>query len=641
MDDSVTHTAPGRHVSAVLAVAVPLLAMAWVLALPQRAGLMIFPQQMVALMLGLSLAVCFLRPRPGTSLGLLDRLLAAASLALAAHVFIRFPVLSERAWDHPVEAATVGVAVILLVMEGLRRVIGITLIIIFAALVLYAVAGQWVPGALQGRPQPIGDVLQYLGTDSSATWGQSLQIAAFVVVLFVLFAAFLMGTGGSDFFSSVAGRISGKGPGGSAKVAVTASGLTGMISGSAVSNVMTTGVITIPVMKRAGFSATHASAIEAVASTGGQLMPPIMGAAAFLMAEFLQVPYRDIIVAAALPALLYFLSLYIQIDFIARRDRLPSAREEVQGSFASILLKGWVSLVAIVALMGGIFGFDLAAEISVVYATLIIVALALVAWALKLSYGAMSPRQVLAALIEAGRSTCDVLLICAAAGMIIGLMTLTGLGFTLSYYLMSFGSESMFLLLLLSAVIGVVLGLGLPTTAVYLLLATLAAPALVQLGIPPMSAHMFLLYYGMLSMITPPIAIAAYAAASIGGADQYRTGFAAFLFGWASYILPFYFIYKPGLLMDTSWMQSAYVFVSTAVSLALIAGGVLGHGHKALSLAQRALWVLLGIAVIIPLSQMLSPLAEYGVAAAAAVVLGAHLLSARREAAPVRAEVSS
>ena len=189
-------------------------------------------------------------------------------------------------------------------------------------------------------------------------------------------------------------------------------------------------------MKRAGFSATHASAIEAVASTGGQLMPPIMGAAAFLMAEFLQVPYRDIIVAAALPALLYFLSLYIQIDFIARRDRLPSAREEVQGSFASILLKGWVSLVAIVALMGGIFGFDLAAEISVVYATLIIVALALVAWALKLRYGAMSPRQVLAALIEAGRSTCDVLLICAAAGMIIGLMTLTGLGFTLSYYLM-------------------------------------------------------------------------------------------------------------------------------------------------------------------------------------------------------------
>lgn len=448
------------------------------------------------------------------------------------------------------------------------------------------------------------------------------------MVLFVLFASFLMGTGGSDFFSSLAGRISGKGPGGSAKVAVTASGLTGMISGSAVSNVMTTGVITIPVMKRAGFSATNASAIEAVASTGGQLMPPIMGAAAFLMAEFLQVPYRDIIVAAALPAMLYFVSLYVQIDFTARRERMPSAQDDPQRSLGSIFLRGWVSLAAIVALMGGIFAFNLPAEILVVYATLILMVLALAAWALRLRYGGMSPGSVLKALIDAGRSTCDILLICAAAGMIIGLMTLTGLGFTLSYYLMSFGSENMFLLLVLAAVIGIVLGLGLPTTAVYLLLATLAAPALIQLGIPAMSAHMFLLYYGMLSMITPPIAIAAYAAASIGGADQYRTGFAAFRFGWASYILPFYFIYKPGLLLDTSGLQSAYVFASTAVSLALIAGAVIGFGHRALSLPMRTVWLILGVAVIFPLDHF-SPLVEYAVALVATGVLLMHLTTSR------------
>ncbi|MEE2860065.1 MAG: TRAP transporter permease [Paracoccus sp. (in: a-proteobacteria)] len=617
-----------RIAAAVLAVAVPLLAMAWVLALPQRAGLMIFPQQTVALMLGLSLAVCFLRGGPDRGPNALDIALALASLALAAHVFWRFPLLSERAWSHPTEATILGIAVILLVMEGLRRVIGAMLIVIFAILVLYAVAGQHVPGALQGRAQPIGDVLQYIGSDSSATWGQSLQIAAFVVVLFVLFAAFLMGTGGSDFFSSLAGRVSGKGPGGSAKVAVTASGLTGMISGSAVSNVMTTGVITIPVMKRAGFSPANASAIEAVSSTGGQLMPPIMGAAAFLMAEFLQVPYREIIIAAALPALLYFLSLYIQIDFLARRDRLPAGEDGPRRSLGAILLRGWVSLAAIAALMSGIFAFNLPAEISVVYATLAVMALALGAWALRLPYGGMAPRKVLDALIEAGRSTCDILLICAAAGMIIGLMTLTGLGFTLSYYLMSFGSGSLFLLLLLAAAIGLVLGLGLPTTAVYLLLATLAAPALTQLGVPAMSAHMFLLYFGMLSMITPPIAIAAYAAASIGGADQYRTAFAAFRFGWASYILPFYFIYKPGLLLDTGWMQSAYVFVSTAVSLALIAGAVIGFGHRRLSAAERGLWLLLGAGVIVPLHGI-TPLAEYAVALLAAIVLGHHLIASR------------
>lgn len=617
--------------SSALAILVPLLAIIWVLGLPQRFGIMIFPEQMVGLMLGLSVAVCYLKcaQDPKSRFPKWDLVLALASLAMGLHVFLRFQTLSEGAFRHPIEAMALGIVVSLLIMEGVRRLIGYTLVVIFGLLVVYAVAGSYVPGALRGRNQPFDDVLRYIGTDSSATWGQSLQIAAFVVVLFVLFGSFLMGTGGSEFFSNLAARVSGKGPGGSAKVAVTASALTGMISGSAVSNVMTTGVITIPVMRKSGFSATNASAIEAVASTGGQLMPPIMGAAAFLMAEMLRVPYKEIVIAATLPALLYFISIYIQIDFMSRRDKMTGDAGFEKRPLAEIFLQGWGSVAAIIVLMGAIFFFGMSAESAVVYATLASLVIALGAWVCGSKYGAMSPQKIVAALIDAGKSTCDVLLICAAAGIIIGLMTLTGLGFTLSYYLMNFGSDNMFTLLLLSAVIGLVLGLGLPTTAVYLLMATLAAPALVELGIPPMAAHMFLLYYGMLSIITPPIAIAAYAAASIGGADQHQTGMAAFRFGWVSYILPFYFIYKPGLLLETSYLQSAYVFGSTIVSLSLIAAAVLGYAHRSLSPLERAFWLILGAAVIYPLDQISSVWVEYAVSAVALVVLIQHIAACR------------
>lgn len=617
-----------RAVMASLAMLVPLIAIAGVLGGPQKLGLMIFPEQLAALMLCASLAVCFLRATLMAKARFwpLDLGLAAVSLALGLHVFVRFQTLSEGAHQHPTEALILGIIVTVLLMEGLRRLIGYTLIVIFGALMLYAVAGQYVPGPLQGRPQPLADVMRFLGTDSSATWGQSLQIAAFVVVLFVLFGSFLIATGGSEFFSGVAARISGKGPGGAAKVAVTASCLTGMISGSAVSNVMTTGVVTIPVMKRAGFSPTNASAIEAVASTGGQLMPPIMGAAAFLMAEILRVPYRDIIVAAALPALLYFISIYVQIDFMSRRDKMASMDGERRQPFLEILAEGWISVLAIVVLMVGIFTFNLSAEASAIYATLATAVLALAAYVLRLRYGGMSPRLIMGALIDAGVSTCEVLLITAAAGMIIGLMTLTGLGFTLSYYLMTFGTENLFALLVLSAVIALVLGLGLPTTGVYLLLATLTAPALVQLGIPPMAAHMFLLYYGMLSMITPPIALAAFAAASIGGADQHKTGIAAFRFGWLSYFLPFFFIYKPGLMLETSWLQSGYVFLSTIVSLALIAAAFLGYGHHRLGWLARGVWLGLGVAIMFPLDRLLSPAVEYSVAVIGLGVLLHHIL---------------
>jgi TRAP transporter 4TM/12TM fusion protein len=620
-------------IAAALAIFVPVLAVIWTLSVPQRFGILIYPEQIAALMLGFSLTVVYLRDVERTTgvMALLNGFLALASFLLGLYVYWRFVDLSENTHRLPTEALVLGICVVALVMEGVRRVIGWTLIIIFALLLLYALFGDYVPGPLVGRPQPIEDILRFLGTDSTATWGQSLQIAAFVVVLFVLFGSFLMATGGGDFFTQLASRVSGNGPGNTAKVAVTASALFGTISGSAVSNVMSTGVMTIPLMKRAGFKPSQAGAIEAVASTGGQLMPPVMGAAAFLMAELLQIPYRDIMLAAALPAILYYLSIYVQIDFMARRDNIASLVEGERPPILDVLIRGWVCIIAFVVLMVAILQFQMRAEAAAIWTVLAIAIFGLLAWGMKVKNGQMSPRAVLAAFVDTGSSVADVMLITAAAGMIIGLMTTTGLGFALSIYLLDFGGESMFGLLIITGIVGIVLGLGLPTTAVYLLLAALAAPALVQLGIKPIAAHMFVFYYGMLSMITPPIAMSAIAAASIAGSDQISTGNEAFRFGWIAYILPFLFIYKPGLLLEDSFIMIMYVFASSIVALVLVTGGILGYALAPLGPLMRFVWTVIGFATIAPLDQLASPLVEYAVSAVGVVFITAHVVMTRRE----------
>ncbi len=617
----------------VLACAVPLLAVAWILALPQRLGLLVYPEQVAGLMLGSAMAVIYLRDLfvSGQARRALDIVLGLGSLALGLYWFWRFPVLSEGAFLHPTETLVLGVVAVLLVMEALRRVIGWTLVIIFLALFLYALFGDWVPGPLVGRPLPADDVFRFLGVESTATLGQALQIAAFVVVVFVLFGGFLLAVGGGEFFTQLAMRVAGRGPGNTAKIAVFASALFGSVSGSAVSNVMSTGVMTIPLMKRSGFRGEQAGAIEAVASTGGQLMPPIMGAAAFLMAELLQIPYREIMLAALLPALLYYLSILVQIDFMARRDRIASFNDFERHRMLDVLRKGWIPVLAFATLLWLIFQIRMRAEAAAVWTIGIILALGLAAWLLNAKEGQLSPRAMLATLARTGSATCDILLITAAAGMIIGLLTTTGLGFALSMYLLDFGGQNLFALLLVTAAVGIVLGLGLPTTGVYLLLASLAAPPLIQLGIPPLAAHMFVFYYGMLSMITPPIALAAFAAASIAEAPQLKTGVQAFRFGWIAYLLPFLFIYKPGLLLAGTPLDIAYVLVSSIAAIVLVVGGIVGHGLTPLGTVIRAIWLPLGILTIAPLGEYSLAL-EYAVSAAGIALLAFHVVRARAAA---------
>lgn len=613
-------------VSSVFSLFVPVVAVLWVMAVPQRLGLLVYPEQVVVLMLGAALVVVFCRPAASPIMVPVNAVLAAIAAVLSCYVYVRFPVLSEATHRYPTETLLIGIAVTLLTLEALRRVVGWTLIFIFLALFLYAVFGDWVPGPLQGRPMAAGDVLRFIGADSSAVWGQALQIAAFVVVIFVLFGGLLMASGGGDFFTQLAMRVAGNGPGNSAKVAVTASALFGTVSGSAVSNVMSTGIMTIPLMKRAGFKPAQAGGIEAVSSTGGQLMPPVMGAAAFLMAEILQVPYKAIALAALLPAILYYLSLYVQIDFISRRDDIPSLRDIQRNTFATVIREGWLAIVAFTVLLTGIFYWNMRAEVAAVWAVVALVIGGFVLGLVKRSGQGMSPAQILSAVVDTGRATCDVLLITAVAGMIIGLISTTGFGFALSIYLLDFGDKSMFGLLLLTAAISIVLGLGLPTTGVYLLLASLAAPSLVQLGIEPIAAHMFVLYYGILSMITPPIALASFAAASLSGATKSATELEAFRFGWIAYFLPFLFIYKPGLLLVGSWFHIGYVFASSLMALVLVTGGLVGHALRPLHPVLRAFWLVVGVLVIMPLSQLGGQTLEYSVSALGLVLLGLSLV---------------
>ncbi|WP_158585654.1 TRAP transporter permease [Pseudooceanicola sediminis] len=606
----------------VLCFATPALAVVWVLSLPQRVGLLIYPEQIAGVMLGAALSVIYLKGISDRSRGaaVVDGLLSLVAGAVAIWVFLRFPVLAEGQYTRPTETAVLGILVTGLVLEGLRRAVGWTLVVIFVAVLGYALFADHAPQAIVGRPIPFLEVMQFLGADSTATWGQALQIAAFIVVVFVLFGGILVAVGGGDFFTQLALKAAGNGPGNAAKVAVGASALMGSVSGSAVSNVMSTGVMTIPLMKRAGFRPEQAGAIEAVASTGGQLMPPIMGAAAFLMAEILQIPYREILIAALLPAALYYISIFTQIDFIARRDRIASLEDTERAPVLTILRRGWIAVVAFVLLLVLIFQFRMRAETAAVWTVFAISALGLVANAANL--GGLSGRDLLRAVVRTGRTTCDVLLITAAAGMIIGLLSVTGLGFALSYFLMDFGQDNLFGLLILTGLVAIVLGLGLPTSGVYLLLASLAAPALVQLGVPDLRAHMFVFYYGMLSMITPPIAMAAFAAASISGASQIQTGLQSFRFGWIAYLLPFLFIYKPAILMRGTAWDVGYVFVSATAALILVTGALVGHARTPLSWPVRVLWGGLGIAMMAPLHTTAGWGVEYAVSAAGLLCLG-------------------
>jgi TRAP transporter 4TM/12TM fusion protein len=486
------------------------------------------------------------------------------------------------------------------VLDASRRTSGWGFVGIILAMAIYIYISPHFPGDFQTRAVSPERLVVYLGLDINGIIGSILSIAVLVVIPFTILGQVLARTGGADFFSDLSMSAMGHFRGGAAKIAVVGSALFGMISGSAVSNVLAVGTVTIPTMIRSGFTPYRAAAIESVGSTGGQLMPPVMGASAFIMAEFLQVSYGAVCLAAAIPAILYYACLFIHVDLDAAKNKIGAAPIEGAPTLGEVFRSGWHFLVPIFFLVYSLMYPEvtrLTPEKTAIVSTVILMVLALI-------FGYRGKRtsipQMLMAVIETGRISLDIILIGAAAGIMVGILSISGLAFGMTLQLVTLSGENVFLLLLLIAVLAFVLGIGLPTVSVYILTATLLAPALIKLGVTPMAAHMFVMYNGMLSMITPPVAFAAYAAANIARTDGWTTGWIACLVGWSTFVLPFLFVLTPSLLFDGPLYLVAWNFARILFGLFVGTAGIVGFALRPISIPARLLYGLIALPIVLP-----------------------------------------
>ena len=593
----------GRIIS-VLAVALTCGVIALAADLFRRVGLSGYTEQYLSGLLALAMPLLFLHvPARGGRKGRAgpvpwyDGVAAASSCACAIYMAARYPALSDmvsvRPWDGVVVAAILG----LLFLEGLRRTTGLALVIVTTAFFALALVGGKLPGDLAARSIPIERLAYFAVWDSSAILGLPMKIVAAVVAIYVLFGQVLFKSGGSTFFTDISMALMGRYRGGPAKIAILGSSLFGTISGSTVANVLTVGVVTIPLMKQSGYRPHVAGAIEAAASTGGQLMPPVMGIAAFLMAEFLQVPYAQVALAALIPAVLFYVALFIQVDLEAARRGIQRMEDARIPRVGAVMRAGWYFPIPFVVLIYALFGLNYEPETAGLLATAASLALAVL---FPFQGKRIGFADLYDMLRESAFSVLELFMIGAAAGVIIGTLTYSGLGFSLTLVLLHLSGGNLIGLLLIAAVASIILGMGMPTVGVYILLATLIAPALVKMGIAPMAAHMFIMYYGCLSMITPPVAIGAFAAANLAGADPMRTGFTAMAFGWTVFVLPFLFVFSGTLLMSGDPWLIALDTITAVAGVWLISAASVGYSVRLLGAGARLYYALAGLFLMLP-----------------------------------------
>ncbi len=574
----------------------------WSLDLFRSVGLVLFPEQFIAGIYGICLALMYLRyparrDAVKQSVPWYDVCFAAASLAACGYVAFQFPRLTGLAGSVTGETLVLSITLFVLTIEGVRRTIGYSLVIILLAIAAYVLAGHLFSGQLQTHKVEWTSLLVYLGMDNNGLLGLVLQITVIVVIPFVLMGQLLMRSHGSGFFNDIALALMGRRRGGAAKIAVVGSSLFGMISGIAAANAVAVGVVTIPLMKKSGMPARLAGAVEACASNGGQLMPPVMGAVAFVMADFLQLPYKEVAIAAILPSVLYYAALFMQSDLEAARYGFGKVPEDQIPRVLPVLAAGWIFIAPFVVLVATLFVLNSEPELAAMYAAAIIVVLG---FAFGYAGRRMKMKDIWESIVETGVGVCEIIVISAAAGFIMGLFQVSGLAFTFAAYLVDLGGQNLLLLLVLAALVSIILGMGLPTLGVYVMLAILVAPALVKVGILPLAAHMFILYFGMMSLITPPVAPAAYVAAAIAGAPSMATGWTAMRFGWVAYIVPFLFVYAPAILMKGSVTDIVIVTATSLAGIWLICAAMTGYAVRLIGLPLRAAFFAAGVLLMLP-----------------------------------------
>lgn len=658
MDHAPSDNPAVRLATATLGAGIAIAGLAWGADLYRIVGWNFLAEQFLAAVLGMALALVYLtrpfrRHWPVNNPAWYDWVFAAICLANGIYVAFAYPRILSDFFTLPIDGLIASWIFFVFVIEALRRTSGWSLVVVVLVFTVYALVGHLVGGDLQTRKVELNNMVFYLGIDTSGLFGLVLLIGVTVVIPFIFFGQLLSSSGGAVFFNDVSLALMGRFRGGSAKIAVLASSLFGSINGIVVSNILATGVITIPMMKKSGFKPEKAAAIEATASNGGQLMPPVMGAVAFLMADFLQISYADVAIAALVPSLLYYFALFIQVDLEAAKDGIVRVPRSEIPRLLKVLALGSAFILPFAVLIYALFWRNLEAENAAIIACLVVMVVGFVvsgatdrldlksvrrgvlvrtvaavavtlfiAWLYGqgeigavgsivgvIMFGTvmtflgsrLTMREVWACVVRTGMSSADIIMIAAAAGFIMGILQLTGLGFALTLLLVKLGAGNVFILLLIAAVMCIVLGMGMPTLGVYVLLAVLIAPALVEVGISQLAAHMFILYLGMMSFVTPPVCIAAFFAANLAKSDPMRTGWVAMRFSWTAYIVPFLFVFSPTLLLQSNSPVDIAVSIATALAgVWLVSAGMIGYGLRAMTWPLRMLAIVAGGLLLLP-----------------------------------------
>ncbi len=520
----------------------------------------------------------------------LDAALILGSVAVVGHIFITYPSITNRIIyidDLSTRDKVMAVLALLLVLDATRRVIGWALPITAMLFLGYALLATDIK---------LQVLLEQMYLSTEGIFGSTLGVSATYVIVFVLFGSFMEKSGTGRLFMDFALALTGHTAGGPGKVSVVSSSLFGTISGSAVANVMVDGPMTIPLMKRSGFKPAFAAGVEATASTGGQIMPPIMGAAAFVMAEYLAVSYFQVTLWAWIPALLFYVAVFAAVHFHAKRSGLMGLPRSELPRLSRVMAERGHLFIPILIVLGGM-SMSFSAPLCALVGALACLPVALMRESTREGIGW---RTVLESLQGGAKDALGVAMACACAGIVIGIISLTGLGISFTQAVLALAQNSLLLALLLTAAAGIVLGMGMPTTPAYIVMVSLLVPAIIKLGVATPAAHMFALYFAVLSAITPPVALAVFAAAGLAKADMWQSGWQAMRIGAAGFIVPFMFVYEPALLMIGPWTAVLPALASASIGCVLLAAGLFGYLLRECSAWQRVALVAAALLLIKP-----------------------------------------
>ncbi|WP_157842956.1 TRAP transporter permease [Bacillus sp. FJAT-44742] len=584
---------------------IPVVGILFVLNVHQQMGLTLFNEQYFGLFFALILFGVFLvipatKNSPKNKVPWYDWILAVTGLTVGGYLLFFYPSIMLMIGQVTTERFIISALAVLLVLEAIRRMLGLVLLLIVVSFISYGFLAPYMPGVLSGSATAPDQLFNYLYLDPSAMMSM-LNLAATIGLVFILFGQILIFMRGGDILNDIALFSFGRFRGGPAKGSILGSTFIGSVTGNPVSNVLLTGNVTIPLMKRNGFNSTQAGAVESVASTGGQIIPPVMGIAAFIIAETLGVPYVEVAVAAIIPAFLYYLCLFLQVDFISARQGATGLKSHMLPSFKAVVKTGWLIIPAFGSLVYFLFVVGYTPSLSGMYASIIAF---LTLGLLQKSVRKKLFTKLYDLLFGTGKLMLEITIVLAAAGIVMGVTGITGLGFNIGMLLQGIADYGLLTLLIVSALVCIVLGMGMPSVAAYAVVAVLVAPTLIQLGVEPLAAHLFVFYFAIVSNFTPPIAVACFAAAPIAQGSPHKIGFRAMQLGIVAYIVPFLFVYAPELLINLDGSQA---WVATGISLAtavfacyLLAMGVEGYLFDRLHYGKRIIVTVIAAFLFMP-----------------------------------------